>query len=356
MPAALAHPLTMVRSVLGLTAVLLGALLLGWPSAAVAATDEPPPVRWSVVPADQEGPDGRTAVQLTLDPGESAVDRIAVHNVGAQEVTFRLLAADGFYTRTGRFDILAAGEQSVAAGTWISVPDQITVPAGETVVVPFDIAVPETAEPGDHAAGITASVLSVQSAEDGTNVGVETRVGVRVLLRVTGEIAPAAAIAAGGGSYTTSWNPLRPGEASVTFDVANDGNTRLLAEGVVEVGGQRVAFPREGESAQELLPGDTRTITVAVDDVWPLVYLPATVSFTPASMTMDGASEQIVGGSATVPVWALPWPQLIVLAGAMLVTWAIFWGRVRSRRRLAALLADAREQGRQAAASTTGVQ
>ena len=94
----------------------------------------------------------------------------------------------------------------------------MTVPAGAMVVVPFSITVPELAEPGDHAAGITASVLSVQSSEDGTSVGVESRVGFRVTTRVTGELAPKAAIEALTGDYALSWNPFRPGEMAVTFE------------------------------------------------------------------------------------------------------------------------------------------
>lgn len=327
--------------VAALTLIVLTAL---WPSPAHAADDDAADVRWSVVPADESGPDGRRAVEIEADPGESVADHFAVRNVGDAEVVFSLTAADGFYTRTGRFDILAAGEESKDAGTWISVPETVTVPGGATVVVPFSVAVPDRAEPGDHAAGITASVLSVQEAEDGTSVGVESRIGFRVLTRVTGEITPAASLAALAGDYSLSWNPLRPGEATITFDVVNDGNTRLLAEGSVAVGGQTVAFPAEDEAAQELLPGDTRTMTVVVDDVWPLFIVPATVTLTPTVLTMSDDSETLAPVTADVVVWAVPWPQLLALAGIGLVVWAILWGRVRSRRRVASLVEDARRQ------------
>ncbi|MFB7883663.1 hypothetical protein [Microbacterium sp. NPDC056057] len=274
-----------------------------------------------------------------------------------------MTGADGFTTRTGRFDILPADQESVDAGTWISLPETVTVPAGGTVVVPFSVAVPDTAEPGDHAAGITASVLSVQSAEDGTSVGVESRVGFRVLTRVTGEITPAAALAGLAGDYTTSWNPLRPGEATVTFDVVNEGNTRLLAEGSVSAGGHTVFFPGVGESPQELLPGDSRTISVVVGDVWPLFVVPATVTLAPTVVTMSDSSETLDPVTADAVVWAMPWPQLLLLIGLALVVGAILWGRIRSRRRLAAMLDGARaealeegrEQGRSEAKTPAGV-
>ncbi|WP_345800337.1 DUF916 domain-containing protein [Microbacterium sp. AZCO] len=342
----------LARAGAALAAVFALAALSATPAVAADDPTAPPPVRWSVTPSDATGPDGRRAVELELDPGASADDRFAVRNVGENEVTFQLTAADGYYTRGGRFDILSADEKSKDAGTWITMPETVTVPAGQTAIVPFTIEVPGNAEPGDHAAGITASVLSVQSAKDGTSVGVESRVGFRVLTRVKGEITPAASVADITTSYATSWNPIRPGELTVTFDVSNDGNTRILAAGVVEAGGQTVSFPAEGESPQELLPGDERTITVLVKGVWPTFVVPTTVTLNATSATMDGGTQDLDPVQATTVAWAIPWPQLILLAGIALIVLAILWNRIRSRRKLDTLLEQAREEGRKDAATT----
>lgn len=323
------------------------ALLAALPAA--AATDEPPDLRWSVTPADESGPDDRRVVEHELDPGETVEDRFAVRNISEEEVTFTLTAADGFYTRTGRFDILASDRESVGAGTWITVPESVTVGPGETEIVDFSLTVPERAEPGDHAAGITASILSVQTGDDGTSVGVESRIGFRVLTRVTGEITPAAAVQNVDGVYDLSWNPLRPGEATVTFELVNEGNTRLLAEGTVNAGGGSTAFPPEDENRQELLPGDSREISVPVDGVWPLFAVPVDVSFAPEVVTADGSTSTLDPVVAGTTLWAIPWPHLAILAGIALLVIAVMSGRTRSRRKLDALLADAREQGRKSA-------
>lgn len=332
--------------------LLAGALSLSFatavPPAHAEAADEDT-IRWSVTPADENGPDGRRAVEVELDPGERYDDLFAVRNVSDVEVTFRLTAADGFYTRNGRFDILPADRESVDAGTWITLPEDVTVAPGETAIVPFAVTVPENAEPGDHAAGITASVLSTQSADGGASVGVESRVGFRVTTRVSGELAPEAVVGGVVGDYTTSWNPLRPGEVTVSFDVENVGNTILLVEGGVEAGGGSAAFPAPDENAQELLPGDSRRFSVVVDGAWPLFLLPTTITVTPTMLTMTGDTSEIAPVTAGTTVWAVPWPQLIVLAGIALIVWAIVWGRIRSRRRLDALLADAKEAGRREA-------
>jgi hypothetical protein len=329
-------------------AFLAVAFAVAAPSAAFAVGDdaEEPAVRWSVVPSSSTGADGRTAIEHTLDPGDSVEDHVAVRNVSTEDVTFGLTAADGFFTRAGRFDILPSGEESVAAGTWISVAESVVVPAGKTVVVPFTLSVPDEAEPGDHAAGLTASIISIQSADDGTAVGVESRVGVRVLTRVTGEIAPAASVQALSGVYATSWNPFRPGDITVDFTVVNEGNTRLLARGEVATAGQSVAFPGAAENEQELLPGDERQMTAVIDDVWPLFFLTTTVTVAAEVLTIDGSKTQFVPVAADVVVWAVPWPQLLLLLGVALIIGSLVWGRVRARRRLEARLSEAREEGR----------
>ncbi len=348
----LPRPATTARA-LAAAAVALAVLLalVVAPSAARAADDtgDAPDIRWSVVPADENGPDGRRAVENDLDPGETVSDLFAVRNVSDAAVTFQLTAADGFYTRNGRFDILPADQESVDSGTWISLPAEVTIPAGETAIVPFDITVPDNAEPGDHAAGITASVLSVQTGDGGANVGVESRVGFRVTTRVTGELTPEPVIHGVAGDYALSWNPLRPGAVTVAFEVENSGNTILLVEGAVNAGGQSSPFPADGERAQELLPGDRRSFTVVVDGVWPLFAVPVEVVVAPTMLTMTGETSDVTPVTSSITVWAMPWPQLIILGGVALLVWALVWGRLRSRRRLDSLLADAREAGRREA-------
>ena len=148
---------------LALVCGLVLAVVTTSPAVAAGESDQPPAVRWSVSPADESGPDGRTVVEHSVDPGESIEDRFAVRNVSDEAVTFTLTAADGFYTRTGRFDILPSDQESVAAGTWISLPENVTVGAGDTVVVPFTIEIPEQVEPGrpcgrDHGVRPVAAV------------------------------------------------------------------------------------------------------------------------------------------------------------------------------------------------------
>ena len=234
-------------------------------------------------------------------------------------------------------------------------PESVTVPAGETAVVTLTTTVPDDAEPGDHAAGVAASIISSGTDDGGASVGVESRVGFRVMTRVTGELAPSAVVQNITTAYRTAWNPFSPGSLTVEFDVANTGNTRLRITGVVTAAGAHADFPPEDEP-QELLSGDVRHFTVEVDGVWPQLVVPVAIDIDPEAVVVSGDAPEVDRLRADAVAWAVPWPQLIALAGVALIVWAILWGRGRSRRRVSALIEEARAQAREEARAeaTTG--
>lgn len=349
-------PLTRARTGALTAATLLGLLLLmagpAAPGAWADGDEDGAGTRWAVTPADESGRDERSSIQHALDPGESITEHIAVHNLGDREETFRLSAADGFTTATGRFDMLASTEESTDAGTWIDIAEEVTVGPGQSEVVPLTITVPGQAEPGDHPAGVAASVLRSRSAADGTSVGVESRVGIKIITRVKGELAPAVAVGPVSSTYEGTWNPLRPGRVVTTFEVTNEGNTRLSIAGEASAGTGATAFPTEGERVGELLPGDTRRVSVVVDGVWPTLRLPGRMQVAPGVATLDGTRAEAEPVEVTFATWAPPWPQLIVLIALALLAYAVIGGRRRGRRRLDTLLAQAREEGRRSAGPT----
>ena len=154
-----------------------------------AAEPSPPTLTWAVQPANQQGPDGRRWIELKLDPGQVVTEHLAVRNFSDRAVVFALKAADGYLTDKGRFNMLPSDRPSVDGGTWIAVQDKVTVGPKETKVVPFTLTVPRDARPGDHPAGIAATVTAA-----GGTVAVESRVGFRVMMRVSGTLTAALAI------------------------------------------------------------------------------------------------------------------------------------------------------------------
>lgn len=333
-----ASPVSKVLSAVCVVAVI------GTAYAEQAAADEDN-VTWAVQPANHDGPDGRRSVEVELDPGEKYQDQLVVRNFSENEATFTLNAADGYITDQGRFNTLPSDQPSKDAGTWIDIDDEVEVPGRGETIVPYAITVPDNAEPGDHAAGISASLLNIKNEDDGTQVGVESRVGFRATVQVSGEIQPGLEIVDIDASYETAWNPFQPGNALVGVEVRNTGNTRYTINGKVNAGSGKADLVLDGNQAQELLPGDTRSLSVRVNQVWPLFRANTDVAIT----ATDDEDTPQAQAAAHKGMLAIPWPQIAALAGVLLIILALLWNRDRSQNRLNTMLSQAREEGRRAA-------
>ncbi|GIG38624.1 WxL protein peptidoglycan domain-containing protein [Cellulomonas phragmiteti] len=314
---------------LSLAVALLGAVLLGAPAHAAAADAATTTVTWGVRPADVEPHEaGRPNFAYTAAPGETVEDALVVSNHGAAETTLRVYVADAFTTSRGVLDLLRPDERSTGVGAWTSVGSpEVTIPAGESVVVPFTLTIPSDAEPGDHAGGVVTSLASAR--EDG--VSIDRRLGARLHLRVDGPVTPGAALADVRAVHQGVLNPAAAGSADVRVDVVNAGNVRVDGVATVTVSGpfgwaarvQQVDVP-------ELLPGERTTVEVTVDGVRPLLWLGATVSLVPTVVT-DGTTLAPV--TATAATAAVPWTLLTLLVLAAAAVWT---ARRQARRRTAA--------------------
>jgi hypothetical protein len=307
---------------------------------ASAANDDR--ITWSVVPADASGPDGRRVVDLVLEPGERATEHVAVTNQSATEVTFALSANDGYLTERGSFDMRPSSVPPVDGGAWIAVPDEVVVAPGETEVVPFEVAAPSDAVPGDHPAGVAASVRT------GGEMQVETRVGVRVNLRTPGEAVASMSAKPLGVSFSQGSGPLEPGELVVRYAVVNDGTVALRTTSRVRAEsrlGGPAASAATGEPL-EVLPGGRREVTVTVPGVWPVG--PFGVESVVSAAAADGGpdipapADVVLAGSA----WALPLLQALVLLALVLAGWAVRRAVLARRTRLDRLIETARAEGR----------
>lgn len=323
-----------------LTALALAAvpILVASPAAAQTGDDA---VTWSVRPADEDGEDGRSWVEWEADPGESRAEHMVVTNHSETEVEFELSSADGYFTDSGRFNMLPSDRESAGAGTWIDLPESVVVAAGGAKVVPFTVTVPDQATPGDHAAGVAASI---RTTTDGT-VGVESRVGFRVMTRVAGELTPGLGLAVKG-TYTGEVNPFEAGTLDVSYVIENTGNVRSGSQPEVTVSGPFGIGARtiSGDEVVEVAPGEERRGTVRIPSAWPLFAYDVQVSATPLPVSEDLAFDGAESASAEATAPAMPWPQLIVVALAiLLLIWSI-WRRRRDRMKTARLIEQAREE------------
>lgn len=333
--------LALVALLTGLTLLTL-ATVLG-PAAAAATTPDPDAqVSWSVAPAGPDGADGRRVIDTELAPGASTQEHVLVRNLGARTVTFDITANDGYLTASGRFDMWSRDHVPTHAGAWLEAVDTLTLDAGASAVVPVLLQVPADATPGDYSAGVAASVVTAT----GSVVATEHRVGVRVNVRVAGDLDPALALADLESRYVQSWNPFTPGSVAVSSTVANTGNVRLGSELAASVepwaGRPRTAVT----DTPGLTPGTQAVVVLTTEQVWPLGPLRTTVALRPAVQGAGTEGTTVLPQTVrTLTTWALPAPQVAtVLVGlaAALTLRAVVRGR---RRRLAVLLDQARQEG-----------
>lgn len=312
------------------------------PLAAVQSTPSPSAASttWALQPATADGPDGRVSLRHVLAGGGEASDLVALTNFSDGPATFAVYASDGVIAADGSFDVLASDDPPVGGGAWITISPVegssardgggivLEVPADSTVLVPVQVRVPENATPGDHPAGIVAELVRA----GGGAVQITSRVGVRVHLRVDGDVVAKVVPESVTASYLPSWNPFSSGTVRVRLAVTNAGNVRLGAETVASIAGPFGIAPAQARTERrEVLPGQAATTTLDIP-VTPLFFARGDVEVTPVVVGEDEVDSALMAAHAAFTVWAVPWSQLALLALAV----GLFFLVRRLRRRNAA--------------------
>jgi hypothetical protein len=268
---------------------------------------------WSVRPATSKGlPDERTHFTLQGSPGQDVLDQVLVTNSSKVAASFDIYATDAFNTPAGAFDLLPAAKKPVDIGTWVAFPaNTVAIPAGQSVAVQFKISVPANASPGDHAGGIVVSLSS------GSNVRLDTRVAVRLYLRVPGFLRPTLGVTYVQPTFTGSTlNPFATGGIDVSYTVINTGNIRLQSHPSVTVKsalfGATLAQVKPADLA-EILPGQEVTYRAHLDGVYPAGPLTVTVALQPYADPEQPVGQAIPSFSGSATIWAIPWLLLVVI-------------------------------------------
>ncbi|GIH25271.1 hypothetical protein Aph01nite_35810 [Acrocarpospora phusangensis] len=285
-------------------------------------------ITWSVVPANAGGPDGRSVIDVELAGGQEVTEHVAVINRSTKEVVFAIDANDGYLTAKGLFDMRPSDATPTDGGAWIQIPDKVTIPAGATAIVPVKVTVPQNATPGDHPAGVTASVETISD-----QVRVQNRVGVRVNLRVTGDYVAKVAVTELRTEYTGSWNPFTSGSIDVTYTVANVGNVRVAPSAQIRTSalvGESGWDDTSEAKTREIMPGSSRQFTARVTGVWPMGSLTTKIVTIPSPVGQPAPGVLAERVTVDTTLWALPWPQLVLL---VLLVAAFFVIRVYASRR-----------------------
>lgn len=305
-----------------LAAVLVG---LVFAPAWTASAQDPP--SWSFEPTNPQSGPGRNWFVLDVQPGQVLRDSVTLSNPLDQPLSFQIYAADAYNTaKGGAFTIRDPEEPKEDLANWVTLgTDAYTVPPRQEVVIPFEIRVPENAEPGDHVGGIAAKNVNPESTvnQGGVQVDIKRVVGTRVYARVAGPLVPALRVDDVNVDANASFLPTGGGDGEVTYTVTNAGNVRLSPTATVKIKGPfgQDLYESTGTELQELLPGSSQTVTEPFDEV-PLAG--------PVYADVRAEAPDVVA-SAKATTWIIPWFALAVVAVLMLLL--ILWRRRRRRQR-----------------------
>ena len=295
------------------------------PHALVPASPAAPPeepaaeaerVGFGVVPATAQDLDYRAYLVYGLTPGSVAYDHIGIVNYGTDPLVLEVYASDAEAPVDGGFALAAASSPAVDLGAWIGIEGagSVEVPGRDDdgqpgkVILPVSITVPADAEPGDHAAGIVASLDTLGQNPEGQNVELQQRVASRVYVQVGGQITPELSITGVQTDFVAPTRPWRSGSMDVTYTVANTGNVRLGFDPTARVAGPfgLLARSQDSDVVMELLPGASTEVDVTVADVWPVVRAGVRMIANPVAAPA-AADPGLTPVRAERTVWAITW-------------------------------------------------
>ena len=328
---------------------------------------EPPGVRsppaqilFSAVGATPKGPDGRYEFTYTnIKPGTTIKDWVELFNRSKADEAFEVYSVDATGTTpSGSLTFDQPSQKPKDIGTWATFYASRTQPtatqasfvmgANSGVIEPFTITVPDTAAPGDHTGGVIVQVGVPTVNAKGQRVTIYSRIVLPILLRVTGPLTAGLQVQSISTSFNISVNPFGASPASISYTVANVGNTRLSGTQVLQVSGLLGGTTIKPPHLPTILPGDSIRVTQTVGGLYPLGPYTAKVTVTPSwPPTAAPASLTLTTVTSSASFFGLPWALIVfilLLAGLGYGTFRFLRWRVRQRAAdMAAVAAAARK-------------
>lgn len=279
----------------------------------------------------------RSRFSYQIDPGQSVSDEYLVENTGTTQQKVSVYATDAFNAEDGSFALLDGGQEPKHAGSWVTFADgakkvEVTLSPGAQQVIPFTLTVPADANPGDHAGGMIVSAPTPSG-----QVTVDRRVAIRLYARVKGNIEAGLTISSISSSYEPSLNPF-DGTTTMTLSLTNTGNVALGANTVAQVKGI-FGIPLSGltdVSIPEMLPGNSRTVTITVPGVGPYIYLAPHVSLAATTDAQALNAGPLPTAERDSSILVMPWGILAILLFIGLVWFGLRLRRKRDSKNAAA--------------------
>lgn len=194
-------------------------------------------------------------LELSGDPGKEIYGEFSLIN--EQEETKTFYSSVENFEAQGESGTPSFVESKEGLASWITLAPEITLQKGEKAKVAFTLRIPQGAEAGGHFAAVFLS--TVPPATDNSQVSIGAKIGVLVLLRVSGDITEGGGIV----DFTTKNKSAVFASLPVDFSYrfSNTGNDRANPSGEViikNIFGLTTAHIQANENQGNVLPGSTR--------------------------------------------------------------------------------------------------
>lgn len=278
--------------------------------------------------------------EIETDPGKRVTGEILLMNEQTEAKTF-YSSFENFEANgdTGTPNFVPSKD---GLASWMSADTAITLNPGEEKKLIFTIDVPVGAKPGGYFAAVFWGTSPVESATN--NISVGARIGMLVLLRVSGDVKEDGGISeidTESGEVLFSTLPV-----TLTYLFNNDGDDRLNPKGSMTIRnlfGLKVAEMDANSSDGNILPRSSRKYKVIWGDpqvkngfLNTALYQLRHFAIGPYKVTVDltyGATEKLSDKNSKY-IWFLPWQILSIILLLAIICWMIFVRVVKNRRRV----------------------
>lgn len=259
-----------------------------------------------------------------FQPGQSEQYSVTVSNLSDIDQTYFLSTRDIVGVRDGGIPIFAeidTPKTGYELSQWITLSNnQISIPAGGQVEVPFIINIPETATPGAYFGSVIVSVEAPTLRSSGASIGYE--VANIITLRIAGDVFESASIR----QFSTSKYIYGTTNVEFSARIENEGNTLIKPTGPLEVTnmfGKRVAQLKFNESLAAVFPKTPNSDGLREYQVVWEDESPGFGRYEGLLSVVYGSEGKMSTISSTVTFWILPMniivPALIILGILFLI-------------------------------------
>lgn len=200
-------------------------------------------------------------LEITGDPGTTLYSEIELFNEQQGEARTFFTSFENFEPSGDSGAPRFIGAENGLA-TWIKADSKISIESGSRVIVPFSITIPANAEPGGYFAAVFFG-SQPSGTQGGGEVSIGGKIGVLVLLRVSGEVAEGGGLLEFTAKDENRFFSTLP--ISFIYRISNTGGNRIVPLGEIKIKNTFRLTSAElsaNENEGSVLPGSTRKFEV----------------------------------------------------------------------------------------------